>query len=733
VDELQKFCNLSLIHFVAVRIAKTKSLKMKKVYLFLAQALLLTGVVFAQNTAQSQHKHDHVKPCRANDYMDELMKDPAIKLDMEQSAQELEQFANQFNGQFETRGGTQYVIPVVFHILHMNGSENISDEQVYDAMARMNEDFNKLNNNWTTVKEEFLGIVADVGVELRLAKRKPNGECFKGITRTVTMTTFNDSGNDQVSAVQAAHGNFPGNQYLNIFVVADAGGAAGYTTYPANWSATFMGNGIKILHNYVGRIGTSSPGVSTALSHEVGHWLNLPHTWGNSNEPGLASNCTSDDGVADTPNTIGWTTCNRNGESCGSLDNVENFMEYSYCSKMFTEGQGTRMRNALNSSTGGRNNLWTTTNLTNTGVFNDEVFCKADFYAPITEVCIGSAINFVDDSFFNPTEWNWTFQGGTPATSNEQNPTVVYNTPGVYNVVLTSGDGVSSNTMTRNGYIRVLPTTTFLPFLEGFENHTTIAGTNGLWTVNNPGNNQAWEVYEGAGHTGNKSVRLNNASQPAGGIDELLSGTFDLSSLPSTEAITLTFRYSFKQRAADNSDRLRVYATANCGETWQTRRQLLSSTMSLGTQTTAWVPASQSDWVTNHVTNLTSTYYTNGMRIKFEFENGGGNNIYLDDINLYVGSNDPLSIEENTEVFSGVLLFPNPAAEELTVRLDIPQAMNFDVNVRDLSGKELQSFRIQGQEGTNDIMLNLEGLAQGMYFVEVVSGSGKVVKQFIKK
>jgi PKD repeat protein len=717
------------------RIAKTKNSKMKKVYLMLAQALLFTGMVFAQNANQGHAKHDHVQPCRSNDHMDNLKKNPAIKLDMEQSAQALELFTQEYIANHydpNSRGGTPYIIPVVFHVLHMNGPENISDEQIHDALAKMNEDFNKQNNNWNTVKEEFLGIVADCGIELRLAKKKANGECFKGITRTETMTTFNDTGNDQVNAVIAAHGNFPGNRYLNIFVVANAGGAAGYTTYPANWSTTSMSNGIKILHNYTGRIGTSSPGVATALSHEVGHWLNLAHTWGNSNNPALASNCTGDDGVADTPNTIGWTTCNRNGESCGSLDNVENFMEYSYCSKMFTEGQKARMIAALNSSTGGRNNLWTPANLTFTGALDDEVFCKADFYAPIREVCVGTSINFVDESFFNPTTWSWTFEGGTPATSNQQNPSVTYSTPGIYSVTLTSGDGVGSNTLSRNAYIRVLPTTSVLPFTESFETYSTIESSNGVWTIFNPGNNNAWEVYEGAGHTGNKCVRLNNASQPAGGRDELLSGTFDLSGLAGSDAITLSFRYSFKQRTTADSDRLRVYATSNCGETWQTRRQLLSSTMSLGTQSTAWVPASQSDWVTNHVTNLTSTYYTNGMRIKFEFENGGGNNIYLDDINLYVGSDDPLSISENTQVFSGVMLFPNPAVEELTVRLDIPQAMQFDVNVRDLSGKELQSFRIQGQEGTNDIMLNLEGLAQGMYFVELVSANGKVVKQFIK-
>src|SRR5690606_1418800 len=121
----------------------------------------------------------------------------------------------------------------------------------------------------------FLGRVADIEVQFELAKKKPDGSCFKGITRTFTQTSFTGSGTQQRQAVQNEHGNFAGNRYMNIFVVADAGGAAGYTTYP-NFN-TSMANGIWILHNYVGRIGTSNNTFSTALSHEVGHWLNLPH------------------------------------------------------------------------------------------------------------------------------------------------------------------------------------------------------------------------------------------------------------------------------------------------------------------------------------------------------------------------------------------------------------------------------------------------------------------------
>src|SRR5690606_23270371 len=117
---------------------------MKKFSLLLLQSLLFLGVSFGQN---NDHNHNELLPCRTNHYMEELMaSDPAIRIEMEQSAEELRLFtenyiANQYDP--NARGGV-YTIPVVFHVLHMNGVENISDEQIYDAMARMNEDFNKM-------------------------------------------------------------------------------------------------------------------------------------------------------------------------------------------------------------------------------------------------------------------------------------------------------------------------------------------------------------------------------------------------------------------------------------------------------------------------------------------------------------------------------------------------------------------------------------------------------------
>ena len=91
-------------------------------------------------------------------------------------------------------------------------------------------------------------------------------------------------------------------------------------------------------------------------------------TWGSSNLPGLEENCEMDDNVEDTPNTIGWSSCDLSGSTCGSLDNVQNYMSYSFCSRMFTYGQKQRMRAAALSTTAQRNQLSVLSNLQATGV-----------------------------------------------------------------------------------------------------------------------------------------------------------------------------------------------------------------------------------------------------------------------------------------------------------------------------------------------------------------------------
>lgn len=701
-------------------------------------------MVFAQ-----QPKNDYFH-CGATEAINALKKDAKVKAIMEKSRAELEAFTQNYieNNYDPQAKGVVYTIPVVFHIIHTGGIENVSDAQVFDAVEMMNLDYSASNSDFGNTISVFQSIAADCQIEFKLAKKDPQGNCTNGITRTYDNSTNTGNGGDQVNAVQAVHGNWQGNEYLNIFVVANCGGAAGYSTYPNPWTGSDMSNGIFILHSYIGSMGTSMPSHKHALSHEAGHWLNLSHCWGDNNNPGNSSSCSIDDHVQDTPICIGVTTCNLGSNSCDDtndpnnysswttdvVDNVQNIMEYSYCSTMFSEGQKARMWAALNSSAAGRSNLVSGSNLTATGVNAPEVFCSANFSASTIQVCAGETVTFTDHSYFSPTEWAWTFTGGTPAASSSQNPTITYTTPGTYQVSLTSGNGVDSDTEIKSAYITVLPNFGNLPVVEGFESYSTIASTNNKWTTKS-NSGSAWEIVSGVGFTGNKCVKISNIGQADGAEDALISTSYDLSNLTGANQVTLSFRTSYKKRQSNNTDALKIYASKDCGVTWDVRKNMNVNLLSVGTQISSWTPTSQSDWVTTHVTNILSNYFTSGFRLKFEFTNGQGNNIYLDDINLYEGgiNDDPLSINELANVISDFNIYPNPTVGNLNVMVNIPQAMKFQVNVVDLSGKQLQSHNIHGQPGANNVVLDLNTLAKGMYFVEIISNGAKSTKQFVRQ
>ena len=623
----------------------------------------------------------------------------------------------------------QYTIPVVFHIIHAGGPENISNAQVEDCIRVMNEDFQMLNSDAANVQSEFLPLVADIEVEFKLARKKPNGDCTNGITRTFSTVTNGGDGGDRVSAVQNEHGNWPGDRYLNVFVAADIGGAAGYTQYPYSsaWGGAAMGNGIHVLHNYVGSIGTASTYTSRTLTHEVGHWFNLPHLWGSTNNPGLASNCNEDDGVNDTPNTEGWTSCNLQGTTCdGNKDNVENYMEYSYCSKMFTLGQKARMHAALNSSTGGRNNLHSSSNLTFTGVNAPDIMCEANFEADNRVVCPGQSVTFTDYSFHGPSNWNWQFSGGTPATSSAQNPVITYNTPGVYEVTLTASDGTNNATETKTAYITVLENSYSLPFLEGFESYASLNDSE--WAVDNPEGNQ-FLLESNFGHSGNKCVRLDNFGQPTGLFDNLYSQPIDLSTI--SDAVTLSFRYAYRKRSAGNEEWLRVFISNNCGETWVQRRTIKGDNLSALTASSAWEPTSDNDWTTVHITNITSSYWVDNFRTRFEFESDGGNNFFIDDINIYSGGPSELSLNEQQGEFNEFVVYPNPASKEVNVSFSLESAQNATVSLTNMLGQDIKSYNLQGATGKNLVLIGTEQLDAGVYIVKVTTQGKEQTKRLV--
>ncbi len=703
------------------------------------QLLLLVFAGLLTSTSMFAQDSEFVDPghltCAKNEATEALFQlHPEQRAIAEQARKQLEAETEAFSFSKDTEDEI-LIIPVVFHVVHQGGEENISDEQIQSAIDVLNEDFNAANSDIDQVVDEFADIVGNVQFEFRLAKIDPDGNCTNGINRVASETT-----NEGFFEMKDAAGIWDRSSYLNIWTCRQIGeGTAGYTFIPSTVSGSFgqAYDGIVLLHDYVGRIGTSNSTRSHALSHEVGHWVNLEHTWGTDNNPGDPSSCSgsgSSDFVSDTPNTIGWTSCDLDGATCGSLDNVENFMDYSYCYKMFTEGQANRMRAALNSSVAQRNQLHSPANLAETGVLDPDEICFAEFVTDRDpKICAGQEIVFDDISYNGVENRSWIFEGGNPSSSTDDNPVVVYETPGTYSVTLTVSNAEGEQTVSKENLVNVLGEAQYaLPFEEGFENMADIEENN-EWVVVNPDESIIrWTLTDQAALSGSQSVYVRGRSNADFQIETLESPTFDLSGLE--DNAVLSFKYAHARRNSNSDDFFQVRISRNCGENWNLREtrdidELPTVSGNVGGQ---FIPTSDSDWEEVIIDNISSIFLTDEFRVRFEFTSVNGNNIYIDDINIY----DPNTLSvNNNEVVKEITLFPNPATDNVRLRLDLSKNQNVRIDVVDASGRVVQSpFAGAMTSGTQSIQIQLDSsLTPGMYFVRLTGEEGIAVRKLIVK
>lgn len=675
---------------------------------------LLFFSLFLGNIAVSQDNHDHVHPCNTVEKTNELYeRHPEIKAE----AEILDKLSDS-EGE-SMRSGSIIQIPIVYHVIHSYGQENITDEQIYNSVDVLNEQLRLENANASLINSNFIDIAADTEIEFVLARKDPQGNCTTGITRLASPLTFQGD-QEMKDLIQ-----WPRDSYCNIWVCADAAGAAGYTYRPNSVNNQPTLDGIVIRHDYCGSIGTSNPTRSTALTHEVGHWLNLAHVWGNTNSAGVEC---GNDGVNDTPETQGWTSCNPNGITCGSLDNVENYMEYSYCSKMFTEGQKTRMRNALNSGVADRNELWTNSNLIATGVINGNVLCEARIAADYETVCFGDSVYFHDQSYHGVQSRLWEFPGGTPSTSTEADPIVFYSEPGPKNIILSVSDGVNSVNQTFNSFINVLPPEGLqLPFVDGFEN-----GINAFeeeWDVVNFDETFGWEINNLASANGNSSVWINNRYNDEGQMDEIISQPIDISDF---EEVAISFKYAYAERNTDNNERLRLYVSKDCGQIWSLRKSLQGNSFSTIDNTTGvnWFPGDD-DWVDVSTTNILENYYVSNLLVKFRFESDGGNNIFLDDINIYDTYVGLVSIADEEYQFK---VYPNPTRELLNISFELENIEDINWQVKDISGKTIAKGIYSNPEmGKNKFQIESSSWSSGIYLFELYTEKGIIAEKILKE
>lgn len=628
--------------------------------------------------------------------------------------------------------GEVYIIPIVFHIVHNYGPENISDEQIYDAVRILNEDYRMLNADTTFIVDAFKEIAGDARIEFRLAQVGPDLECTNGIDRIQSYKTY--IGNDD-----AKLNPWPRNYYLNIWVVNRMqDGVAGYAYFPGS-VASLPGSsidGVIILSDYIGSIGTGAPGRSRALTHEIGHYLNLPHTWGNTNQPGVAC---GDDGILDTPPTSGHTRCDTaNSDICtpGVEENVQNYMEYAYCSNMFTEGQIAIMRNTMLSTESNRSALWSDLNLDYTGV-NSQAICGpvSDMYANKRFVCEGEPVQFFNASWREELRGvQWTFENGVPATSTDPSPSVVFVSPGWHKVTLLADGLTSDDTKVEEKYIYVGAAAAdyTIDFSENFLDEQQF---NDKWvSFHLADEDDSWHLVSGIGFNDGQCVMVDNYRNNRFDKDDLISPSVDLGTHNILNPRYLNFLYSSAvntQSALERRDTLALYYSTDCGASWTKFDELTDQELyTRGFEWRDYAPEKQSDW-SAYSYELPSNMYSPNTRFKFQLNSGpAGNNLYIDQVN--VSSERISGVEDEVLAANSVNMFPNPATAQVTLSYQISSTANVSISVLNMLGKEVASVpaTVKGA-GTHETTLNIADLAGGVYFITFTAGNQQVTQKLV--
>ncbi len=271
----------------------------------------------------------------------QLAADPALAHRMEA----IERHTAHFSRQNGAKERSAVNIPVVVHVLWNASVENISDEQVRSQIAVLNADFRRQNTDADQTPGVFRNAAADTEINFCLAAQDPNGLPTDGIVRHKTqVVAFN--ANDQVKyAAKGGSDAWDRDHYLNIWVCNLSGSTLGYAQYPGGAAAT---DGVVIDYQYFGTVGSVKPpfNLGRTTTHEVGHWLNLRHIWGD--DKGA---CTGTDHVTDTPNQAdehygcpAFPTHSCGQSSAGDM--FMNYMDYTddACMNLFTFGQKARMQ-----------------------------------------------------------------------------------------------------------------------------------------------------------------------------------------------------------------------------------------------------------------------------------------------------------------------------------------------------------------------------------------------------
>lgn len=714
-------------------------------------------------------------PCSTDEnYRMLLKKYPELK-DYEEQVES--QLGNIIGARVTVGPDSIYDVPLVIHVVHDYGNENITDNVIYDAVAYWNTVYLKQNADTISVIEPFKKWIGNSRIRFHLATKDPNGNPTKGIVRHNSYLTM--AGGDQ-----AKFDNWPNNKYINIWSVAtfsaDHAGAAAYAYTPSSAASIPYYDGIISLASYVDATKT--------IPHELGHVLNLRHPWGNTNNPGVAC---GDDNVHDTPPTKGHspsgctaaalydTTCAKGylkhytaviggGDSVVDYPdtvNSQNIMDYTYCDRMFTIGQGVRMRAALNSATAGRNNLHTASNLNATGALAafpdlppvaDYIVMKAGSGSFTDSRTYFMAFTNTASFSFRNASWNdtvsgvsWSFSNGatTPTSTSMGSVTTQFSVPGWVTTTLIATSNAGSDTLVNTQSVYAADTTPAgsQGYVQEFNSEADIAN----WPMFNFYNNPfKWQYSATAGMGSGGCIRYHSfdtscttplsrvAGTATGDHDDIYTPAFRLTGVSPTLYFNFFTCGAGTTRGISGwdeqvSDSLQVDVSTNGGATWKRLAYYKGTDLANnGNVSTDFVPSSSSAWKPRSIlipdaNKGANTYF------RFRYWPGNmGNNTYIDRMSIGAW---PAEVSEALNSPKQFDVFPNPSSNGCNMIFKTGATGSVTYCITDVAGRVLTQATKQLEPNSvqQEFISREVTQAAGMYFAILDVDGVRVTQKFV--
>jgi len=635
---------------------------------------LLVAVFAFQQSALAQ------RICGTTEYQMMLeQEDPSIINNRE----EIEQFTRDYLMNNPQGDRALVTIPVVVHVVYNTTAENVSDAQIQSQITVLNQDFRKLNADVANTPGAFASLAGDANIEFCLATVDPNGNATNGVLRVPTTATSFGTNNTVKSSTSGGSNAWNASKYLNLWVCDISGTILGYAQFPGGSAST---DGVVVDYQYFGTIGTATAPFNKGrtATHEVGHWLNLRHIWGDD-----GTGCTGSDLVTDTPNAAGPNTgCPAfPSVTCSNGPNGDmhmNYMDYTddACMYMFSNGQISRMQ-ALFATGGARASL-----LTSNGCSTPTpVLCGA-----ITGLTAGSITQ-------TGATISWTAVSAATGYVLQYRPA-------------TSTAWTTVNVATNSSVIAGLTAGT----TYNVQVQSVCSAGNGSFTAINFTTTSATTACS-------DNYESNNSSSAAALIPVNTNIVARISSSTDKD----WFRFSNTSTARN----IRIDLT-NLPADYDVRLYSPS-----GTQ----VAISQNGSTTSEAI-VYNTTTTGTWRIQVYGYNGAFNTSLCYTLRASIsassfreGEETPAAELSTTPSESDVVIanvFPNPTNGKLNVILEASEAQNSQLRICDITGRTAMQQNVVCVSGSNTFILDLEALPNGYYLLVIDNGIASSTMRVVK-